>query len=67
MPHSFIRGLSLGAMLFVLFGIVWAVNGEPNVAASFAGPMMSLLAMISLIISVAVIDYTHRDKNHDKD
>jgi hypothetical protein len=67
MPHSIIRGLALGSMLFLLIAIVWAVNGEPNVAASFAGPMMGLLVMIDLIIAVAIIEYIHRDKNHDKD
>jgi hypothetical protein len=67
MPHSIIRGLSLGFMLFVLMGIVWAVNGEPNVAASFAMPMITLLISIGFVIATAFIEYIHRDKTHDKD
>lgn len=67
MPHVIIRGLALGAMLIVLFGLVWAVNGDPNVAASFAGPMFSLLAAIAVVLATAIVERITSHKEDDND
>ena len=63
--NTFTAGLALGFMLLQLFGIVYAVNGEPNVAASFAAYMFGLLGCIGLVLGVALIERTHRDRSPD--
>jgi len=63
MPHVVIRALALAAMLFALFGLVWALCGNPDVAASCAGPIFSLLACVALVLGVAIVERITKDKD----